>query len=99
MDAAYPKWSDKSVRDIVSREAAEAAEATDALLAQNIPAEYVSNSTHVFEASSTAPDLFELVEKSSPGGGSELKRGVLDLMRRFGIHSRRFIEIFSPPPP
>ena len=99
MDAVYPKWSDKSVRDIVSREAAEAAEATDALLAQNIPAEYVSNSTHVFEASGTAPDLFELVEKSAPDGGSELKRGVLDLMRRFGIHSRRFIETFSPPPP
>jgi hypothetical protein len=99
MDATYPGWSDKSARDIVSREAAEAAEATDALLEQHMPAEYVSNSTHVFEASGTAPNLFELVEKRSPGGGSELKRGVLDLMRHFGNHSRRFIEIFSPPPP
>ena len=99
IDAVYPRWSDKSVRDVVSKEAADAAEATDTLLEQHMPAEYVSNSTHVFEASGAAPDLFELMEKKSRGGGSEFRRGVLDLMRRFGIHSRRFIETFSPTPP
>jgi hypothetical protein len=96
VDPRYPAWSDASPREVVAREASNAAVASDALIEHTLPARYVSDPSFVFtEADGAPPDVFALVQSGDAAKSRELERGMVELMRHLGAHSRRFVESLS----
>jgi hypothetical protein len=96
-DAARLPWSELSLRDGVAKEAASLADEIDALLAQSFPAQFVSDPSFDFGASSSPVNLFALVTQQSPSGAQVLSQRLNRLFANFGAHSRAWVrQLYRP---
>lgn len=96
-DAARLPWSDLSLREGVAKEAASLADDIDALLAQSLPPQFVSDSSFDFGASSSPVNLFALVTQQSPSGAQVLSQRLNRLFANFGAHSRAWVrQLYRP---
>jgi hypothetical protein len=91
IDAGYRVYSDKVVREVVSREAHAAADATDRTLEHSLPPKYISDPGYVFSETETGVDLFTLLAQSPTAAQREMESMVAMLMGHFGAHSRAFV--------
>jgi hypothetical protein len=96
-DAARLPWSEMSLRQSVAKEAESLADEIDALLAQSLPAQYVSDPSFDFGASSAPVNLFALVTQQSPAAAQALSQRLNRLFINFGAHSRAWVrQLYRP---
>ena len=96
-DAARLPWSDLSLREGVAKEAASLADDIDALLAQSLPPQFVSDPSFDFGASSSPVNLFALVTQQSPSNAQVLSQRLSRLFANFGAHSRAWVrQLYRP---
>lgn len=90
-DAAYPDWSERYARDVVSAEAFAFGDRLDELLAAAVPANYVSNPRYDFGAEGGAVDLLDEVGKRQATQRANLESTIAELLGHFGAHSRNLV--------
>lgn len=96
-DASRVPWSDASLREGVAKEAHALADEIDAVLAQSLPARYVSDPGFDFGASTEPVNLFALVAQQSPAAGEALNQRLSRLFANFGAHSRAWVrQLYRP---
>lgn len=96
-EAVRLPWSDGSLRDGVAHEAQAMADDIDAVLAQSLPAQYVSDPRFDFGASSEPVNLFALVAQQSPAAGEALNQRLSKLFANFGAQSRAWVrQLYRP---
>ncbi len=92
-----PPYSSASVRQVISLQSHDAADATDAALEKILPAKYISDPRYVFGETEPEIDLFALVATFTPEQQKSMTNLATGLMRNFGTHSRSFIRALPPP--
>ncbi len=90
-DANYPAWSDRYVRDVVSKEAYDAGAATDRTLVATLPARYVSDPAFDFGVHSAEIDLVQELANIAPAQRAHLDTTIAVLLGHFGAHSRALV--------
>lgn len=91
LDARYPLWSDRYVRDVVSREAYDAGAALDRTLVRAMPPRYVSDPAFDFGVHSAQIDLVEELGRTDPAQRAHLDTAIAQLLGRYGAHSRALV--------
>ena len=86
-----PTFSDASLRQTITRESYDAADAIDEALVAALPRRYTSDPSYVFGVTEPAVDLYAALAAADPAARSTLERGVLPLLAHFGTHTRSFI--------
>lgn len=86
-----PPWRERELRDAVSLEASDAADALDAVLAATLPARYVSDTGYQVGVTDPALDLFEVMAQRPADARSRLDRALAARMARFGAYTRQFV--------
>lgn len=90
-DARYPAWSDRYVRDVVSKEAYDAGAATDRTIVATLPARYVSDPAFDFGVRSAQIDLAKELAAIDPAQRAHLDTAIAQLLGYFGSHSRSLV--------
>ena len=85
------QFRDDSLRQTISRQSYDAADATDAALVAALPPRYTSDPAYVFGVTESRVDLHALLVRSDPAARAALEGAVLPLLANFGTHSRSFI--------
>ena len=91
-------FDDNSLRQTISRESYDAADATDDALLAALPARLTSDPSYVFGVTEANVDVYALLAKSNPAQRAALEQAMLPLLARFGAHSRSFIRSVLPSP-
>lgn len=91
LDPNYPAWTDRYVRDVVSKEAYDAGTATDHSLVKTLPARYVSDPSFDFGVQSAKIDLIQELAAIDPAQRAHLDTTIADLLGHFGVHSRALV--------
>ncbi len=90
-DARYPPWSNVYVRDVAAAQARTAANALDAIVAQAMPAQYVSDPAYDFGVHETGIKLLDVLSGTDPAKIAPLDNSIAELLGNFGAHSRNAI--------
>ncbi|MBX3592708.1 MAG: hypothetical protein KF755_17570 [Burkholderiaceae bacterium] len=88
---ADPKYDDDSPRAVVTRRAADAADALDRTIAASLPARYVSDPSFEFGASERGIDLFASLSHDDPAGRDALMRALTPRLADYGAQTRAFV--------
>ena len=91
LDPHYPAWTDRYVRDVVSKEAYDAGAATDRSLVNTLPARYVSDPGFDFGVQSAKIDLIKELAAIDPAQRAHLDTTIAELLGHFGVHSRALV--------
>jgi hypothetical protein len=91
LDAGYPAWSERYVRDVVSKEAYDAGAATDRSLVRTLPARYVSDPGFDFGVHSASIDLIKELSAIDPAQRAHLDTRIAELLGHYGAHSRALV--------
>ena len=91
LDATYPAWTDRYVRDVVSKEAYAAGAATDRSLVQTLPAHYVADPAFDFGVHSAEIDLLKELAAIDPTQRAHLDTTIAKLLGHYGAHSRALV--------
>ena len=91
LDSHYPAWTDRYVRDVVSKEAYDAGAATDRSLVNTLPARYVSDPGFDFGVQSAKIDLIKELAAIDPAQRAHLDTTIAELLGHFGVHSRALV--------
>jgi hypothetical protein len=94
-EVAIP-YRDDSLRQTISRESYDAANAIDAVLVASLPRRYTSDPAYVFGVTEPGIDLYDQLAHGDPAAQATLQRAVLPLLASFGAHSRSFIRSVLP---
>lgn len=90
-DAKYPAWSENYVRDVVSLEAYQAADALNQTVVSALPAEWVSDPKFDFGLHAPQIDMRKAMEETRVLARLQLDSELADLLRHFGSHSRALV--------
>ena len=88
---ADPKYDDDSPRVVVTRRAADAADALDRTIAASLPARYVSDPSFEFGASEEGIDLFASLSRDDPAARDALVRALTPRLADYGAQTRAFV--------
>jgi hypothetical protein len=91
-DTRYPAWSDRYVRDVVSKEAYDAGAATDRTIVEALPARYVAEPGFDFGVHSAQIDLAAELAASDADQRARLDTTIATLLGHFGTHSRALVQ-------
>jgi hypothetical protein len=91
-----PSASERAPRDLVAREAASSADATDRAVTRALPAHYTSDPGFTYDDARDPADLFAAADAAPPEARQALERSVADLLARFGAHTRSFVGGLGP---
>ena len=86
-----PPWRDDTLRQVVSRESHESADALDAVLVGALPARYVSDTAYQVGVTEPALDLAEVMARGPADARARLDAMLAKLQARCGAHSRAFV--------
>ena len=89
-DPALP-WRDKTLRDELSRESHDRADALDKALEQTLPARVVSDPKYQMDVTEPKINLAELVGRGPATARSDLEAMLASLLARCGAYSRMFV--------
>lgn len=90
-DAAYPAWSDTTLRDTVSGESFAAGETVTAQMLASVPRGYVDDPAFDFGVHGGEINLMADVAREGPQSRAALEGSIATLMRHFGAHSRNLL--------
>ena len=90
-DNSYPAWSDHYVRDVVAKESAGYAARLSGLIAESLPAKYVSDPTFDFGTQEANISLIEVLSKEDAQARAKLDNAIAELLAHFGAHTRNEI--------
>ncbi|MCO5108848.1 MAG: hypothetical protein M9907_17455 [Burkholderiaceae bacterium] len=88
---ADPGYADDGPRAVVSRRAADAADALDHTIAASLPARYVSDPSFEFGASAHGVDLNALLSRDDPAGRDALMQALAPRMADYGAYTRALV--------
>jgi len=91
-DTRYPAWSERYVRDVVSKEAYDAGAATDRTIVEALPARYVTEPGFDFGVHSAQIDLAAELAASDADQRARLDTTIATLLGHFGTHSRALVQ-------
>jgi hypothetical protein len=86
-----PPWREALLRQAVSQEACDAADALDAVLVATLPARYVSDPGYQVGVTDPALDLAEVMAHRPAQDRARLDRALAARMARFGAYTRLFV--------
>lgn len=89
-------YTTSAIRQVISKESHAAADATDALLEQVLPAKYISDPNYQFGEAEPNINLFALLKQSPLAHQQRMSEAVSGLMMNFGVHSRSFVNALFP---
>lgn len=87
-DARYPDWSNRYLRDVVSAQAAQLADAAHQVLLDNLPPEWLVKPTIDLQLQDANMRLLPDMLKQDEGRRARLQVLNNEIMRNFGAHSR-----------
>lgn len=90
-DGIYPPWSERYVRDIVSRQSYELGPSLTDILVDTLPAGYVMDPSFDFGVKESEIDLVSELSGLDSAKRNLLNRALTDLMGNFGAHSRNVL--------
>lgn len=90
-DTRYPAWSERYVRDVVSKEAYDAGVATDRTIVETLPARYVADPGFDFGVHSAQIDLVAQLAATDAAQRARLDTAIATLLGHFGTHSRALV--------
>lgn len=93
---AAPPFADESLRQTISREAYESADAIDAALVAALPPRYTSDTSYVVGVTEPGLDLYAVAARSSASSRQSLERAMLPLLARLGAHTRAYLRAVLP---
>ena len=96
-DAQHAAYTADSVRQNISLQSHDAADATDAALEQLLPEKTISDPHYVFGETEPEIDLFAVLAAASPQQQARMTDMVSGLMHYFGAQSRSFMQTLLPP--
>ncbi len=96
-DPQYPPWSEHYVRDVVSLEAWEAADSTNAAVMAAMPAQYVSDPSYDFGVNAAQVDVLKIMSMRAADKRQVLDNDLTQLLLRFGAHSRALVRDIAKP--
>jgi hypothetical protein len=94
--APLPPYRDDSLREVISRQSYDAADALDAVLTATLPTRYTTDPAYTFGVTEPAVDVYALLMQSDPLKLATLQSAMLPLLSNFGTHSRSFIRSVLP---
>ena len=90
-DATYPAWSDRYVRDVVTRQSFEQAQRLSEIVAVSLPPRLVNDPGFDLGAQGNAIDLVKVVSEGDPQAKVRLDHAISELLANFGAHTRNEI--------
>ncbi len=87
-DPQYPSWSDSYVRDVVTQQSSEWGKRIDKVVAESLPAQYVSDPSFDFGTQEAQISLIEVLSKADPAARERLDAAIAALLANFGAHTR-----------
>lgn len=90
-------FGDTTLRNVVTEQASQAADALDAALLQRLPARYTSDPDYTFGVTETGLDLYAELGRSAPAERIALEAEIAPLMARFGAHTRALVRSLVTP--
>jgi hypothetical protein len=87
-DASYPEWSNTYLRDVVSAQSAQLADAAHQVLLDNLPSEWLIRSTVDLQLQDDNMRLLPEMLKQDEGRRARFQVLNNEIMRNFGAHSR-----------
>ncbi|MDT8992278.1 hypothetical protein RQP54_15505 [Curvibacter sp. APW13] len=90
-DGKYPAWSDRYVRDVVTKQSSEYADRVSELIAQSVPAKYVGDPKFDFGTQEANISLIDVLSQSDPKARDTLDSAIAELLANFGAHTRNEI--------
>ena len=86
-----PPWRDNTLRDELSRESHDRADALDQALEQTLPARVVSDPNYQMDVTEPKLNLAELVGRGPATARNDLEAILASLLGRCGAYSRMFV--------
>jgi hypothetical protein len=96
-DAAEPAFGDGAARQVISRQAHDAADALDEALVRSFPARYTSEPASPYDDARDPADMTVLAGAGGPEARQALDRQVADRARAFGRASRALVRALPLP--
>jgi len=90
-DGNYPAWSDKYVRDVITKESYDFGNRLTEILVANLPASYVSDPSYDFGVNGDSVSLVDVLSKQDPKKREQLDGAIGEILSHFGSHSRNVI--------
>jgi hypothetical protein len=90
-DSQHRVYTDASARDLVSAEAAAAADELDRVLESSFPAQYTSDASRVLGNSAERLDMDAVAQQAPAAQQAALEQQVAAMMLRLGRHSRALV--------
>jgi hypothetical protein len=90
-DAGRTAFTDRTAREVISKQANALAAATDRVLEQSLPPKYVSDQNYVLGETEPDLDLYALLEQSPQAARRAMTSMVSGLLRNFGAYTRLFV--------
>lgn len=90
-DRSYPDWTDRYVRDVVSKQSASFAPQLVQILLASMPAQYVSDPAFDFGVQEDGISLLQELSKQDPASRARLDGAIAELLGNFGAHSRNAV--------
>jgi hypothetical protein len=82
-------WPDRAMEDVVTAESAAVADSLDTLIAETMPANYVTDPDFDFDPATVRPDLIAAVAEAPAGARTQLNGLISERFESFGGHTRR----------
>ena len=90
-DAAYPAWTDRYVRDVVTRQSSAYGNRLSDIIASALPAKLVNDPTFDLGAQGGEINLLDVVSGGDPKAKASLDAAISELLANFGAHTRNEI--------
>ncbi len=90
-DVQYPAWSDTYLRDVIAKESYDYGPRLAKTLVETLPAGYVSDPAFDFGSQDEGIDLVTVLGKQEAAKRDQLDATLVQLLTRFGAHSRNAV--------